>query len=54
MVSFAIGDETLPVLKAGNDSYTNVTVFKVTATDIYFTSDKGLANAKLKDLDPKL
>jgi thiol-disulfide isomerase/thioredoxin len=50
----AIADETLPVLKAGDQTYSHVTVFKVSDTDIYFTSDKGLGNAKLKDLDPVL
>jgi cytochrome c biogenesis protein CcmG/thiol:disulfide interchange protein DsbE len=54
MASIAIADEKMPVLKAGNDTYTNVTVFKVTVTDIYFTSDKGMANVKLKDLDRDL
>ncbi len=54
MASFATADETLPVLKAGVLTYSNVTVFKVTATDIYFTSVRGMANAKLKDLDPDL
>jgi thiol-disulfide isomerase/thioredoxin len=49
-------DEKLPVLKAGNDIYNNVTVLTVTATDIYFTYNdgKGMANAKLKSLNPEL
>jgi hypothetical protein len=47
-------DEKLPALKAGNEVYSNVTIFKVSATDIYFTSNRGLANAKLKELDPEL
>jgi predicted Zn-dependent protease len=47
--SFA--DEKLPTLKAVGVTYSNVVVFKVSATDIYFTSNKGLANVKLKDLD---
>jgi cytochrome c biogenesis protein CcmG/thiol:disulfide interchange protein DsbE len=54
MASIAIADETLPVLKAGNEVYSNVTVLSVSATDIYFTCNRGLANAKLKDLDPAL
>jgi thiol-disulfide isomerase/thioredoxin len=54
MASTAIADETLPVLKAGNEVYSNVTILSVSATDIYFTSSRGLANAKLKDLDPAL
>ena len=51
MASIAIADETLPVLKAGGEVYSNVTIMSVSATDIYFTSSRGLANAKLKDLD---
>jgi hypothetical protein len=50
----ACADETLPVLRVGNDYYTNVTVTSVTPTDIYFTHDKGMGNAKLKKLDPRL
>ena len=47
-------DEKFPLLKAGDDTYTNVTVTGVSATDIYFIYDQGTANAKLKDLDPAL
>ncbi|MGB7767456.1 MAG: thioredoxin family protein [Verrucomicrobiia bacterium] len=49
-------DEKLPVLKAGSDVYSNVTVLSVTATDVYFTynNGKGMANAKLKNLSPEL
>jgi protein disulfide-isomerase len=49
-------DEKLPVLKAGNDIYSNVTVLTITATDVYFTynNGKGMANAKLKSLNPEL
>ncbi len=49
-------DEKLPVLKAGSDVYSNVTVLTVTATDVYFTlnNGKGMANAKLKNLSPEL
>ena len=50
----ACADETLPVLKVGTEVYSNVTITAVTATDIYFTSAKGVANAKLKNLDPAL
>ena len=52
MVSIAIADEALPVLVVGTNTYRHVAIFKVSATDIYFTSDRGMANAKLKDLDP--
>jgi hypothetical protein len=54
MTPVAVASETLPVLQAGNEVYSNVTVLSVSAADIYFTSDRGLANAKLKDLDPAL
>jgi hypothetical protein len=47
-------DEVLPVLRVGADVYSNVTVTAVTPTDIYFTSEKGMGNAKLKNLDPTL
>ncbi len=47
-------DEKLPVLRAGTDTYSNVTVLSVSATDVYFTynNGKGMANAKLKNLAP--
>jgi len=54
MASVAVADETLPVLVVGTNTYRHVAIFKVSATDIYFTSDRGMANAKLKDLDPAL
>lgn len=44
----------LPTLKVGRETYTNVIVTSVTATDIYFTYSRGMGNAKLKDLDSKL
>jgi thioredoxin-related protein len=47
-------DEKLPVLKAGSEVYSNVTVTTVTATDIYFTYARGMANVKLSKLDPAL
>ena len=50
----AHADEKLPVLKAGSEVYSNVTVTTVTATDIYFTYAKGMGNAKLKSLSPDL
>jgi hypothetical protein len=54
MISTAFADEKLPVLKVGSETYSNVTITEVTATDIYFISNRGLANAKLKELDPTL
>ncbi len=50
----ARADEKLPVLKAGSEVYSNVTVTAVTATDIYFTYSGGMANVKLSKLDPAL
>ena len=43
--------QKLPVLKVGLNFFTNVTVTRVTATDIFFTHARGLGNAKLKSLD---
>ena len=50
----AIGDDRFPTLTAGENTYTNVTITSVTATDIYFKYDKGMGNAKIKDLSPDL
>lgn len=55
----AWADEKLPLLKTGSEVYSNVTVLSSTATDVFFTynnggNDKGMANAKLKDLSPEL
>ena len=47
-------EEKLPLLKVGKQTYTNVTVTSVSATDIVFLHSRGLANAKLKDLEPSL
>jgi hypothetical protein len=47
-------DEILPVLKVGDNVFSNVTVIAVTPTDICFTYPGGMANAKLKELDPEL
>jgi thiol-disulfide isomerase/thioredoxin len=50
----ARADEKLPVLKAGINTYSNVTVTTVTATDIYFIYAGGMGNAKLKQLSPEM
>jgi thiol-disulfide isomerase/thioredoxin len=47
-------DEHFDVLKAGGDTYSNVTVTTVTATDIYFTYSRGMGNAKIWTLAPEL
>jgi hypothetical protein len=52
VASRALAEEKLPVLKAGRETYSNVTVTKVTATNIFFISSKGLTNTELKNLDP--
>ena len=52
--SLVWADEKLPVLKVGSEVYSNVTVTTVSATDIYFTCDRGMGNAKLKNLEPAL
>ncbi|HUD45898.1 MAG TPA: thioredoxin family protein [Candidatus Baltobacteraceae bacterium] len=50
----AFGDDRLPTLRVGDTTFSNVLVLRVTATDLYFTSDNGIGNAKLTDLDPAL
>jgi hypothetical protein len=50
----APADETIPVLKAGSETYSNVTVTSVSATDVYFISSGGMGNVKLKDLSPEM
>ncbi|MGD0745178.1 MAG: thioredoxin family protein, partial [Verrucomicrobiota bacterium] len=53
--SWAAGaDETLPVLWAGSNVYSNVTVTSVSPTDVYFTYAGGMGNAKLQTLSPGL
>lgn len=39
-------------IKVGSQVYSNVTVVGMTATDVYFSHDKGMSNAKMKYLDP--
>ena len=46
-------DEQIARLAAGGQTYTNVTVTSVTASDIYFISATGMGNAKLADLPQK-
>ncbi|HEX4350972.1 MAG TPA: thioredoxin fold domain-containing protein [Verrucomicrobiae bacterium] len=50
----ARADEQLPVLAVGGQTYTNVTVTSVSATDIFFFYAGGMGNAKLKNLSPEL
>src|SRR5437899_6146408 len=41
-------------IKVGSQTYHNVAVIRVTDTDLYFNYDKGVANVKLKYLEPDL
>jgi thiol:disulfide interchange protein len=50
----ARADEQLPTLAVDGQTYTNVTVTSVSATDICFTYAGGMGNAKLKNLSPEL
>ena len=45
--------EKLTSLKVGSEVYSNVTVTRVTATDVFFMHARGVGNAKLKNLDPE-
>jgi hypothetical protein len=40
-------------LNVGSQTYTNVTIVSVSATDLYFSYEKGVKNAKLRLLDPE-
>jgi protein disulfide-isomerase len=50
----ANADERLAVLQAGVQTYTNVTITEVTATDVFFTYPGGMSNVKMKQLSPEL
>jgi cytochrome c biogenesis protein CcmG/thiol:disulfide interchange protein DsbE len=50
----ASAEEKLPLLKIGQQTYTNVTITSVSASEIFFVHSRGLGNAKLKSLDPAL
>ncbi len=39
-------------LRVGTKTYSNVTIIGANQTDLYFTFDQGIANVKLKYLDP--
>jgi protein disulfide-isomerase len=47
-------DEKLSILQAGSDTYSNVTVTSVSATDVFFTYAGGMGNVKIKNLSPDL
>jgi hypothetical protein len=44
----------LDFMKVGSITYSNVTVFSASSTDLYFTSDHGMSNVKLKFLNHEL
>lgn len=50
----ACADEHFDTLKVKGETFTNVTVTKVSATDISFIHARGMDNAKLKDLEAAL
>ena len=44
----------LSALTVGSTTYSNVTVFGANSTDLFFSSDSGVSNVKLKYLSPEL
>jgi thiol-disulfide isomerase/thioredoxin len=44
----------LPRLKVGNETYTNVTIVGVNATDLFFSYPGGAKNVKLRALEPEI
>src|SRR5215469_2952613 len=48
------GTVTLDSLTVGSTTYSNVTVFGANTTDLFFSSDQGMSNVKLKFLSPEL
>jgi len=44
-------DIQIPTLKSGTDVYTNVTVYQMSATDIFMRHGRGFGNAKISSLD---
>jgi len=53
LVAFRLpaADIHLPALKIGTDSFTNVTVYQMTSTDIFVRHERGFGNAKISNLD---
>lgn len=52
--SFRAGALDLDHLTVGSTTYSNVTVFGANKTDLFFSSDHGMSNVKLKYLSPEL
>src|ERR1041385_6800068 len=44
----------LDTMKVGERVYTNVTITSFLATDVYFSHSKGVANAKIRNLEPSV
>jgi thioredoxin-related protein len=53
LVFTARAGEKIPVLQAGGNTYSNVTVTSVSTTDIFFTHAGGMGNVKIKTLSPE-
>ena len=49
-ISGAVAEEKLPTLQVGEDTFTNVTILEVTATDIYFQHSRGVGNMSALDI----
>jgi thiol-disulfide isomerase/thioredoxin len=54
MLSLRAGAADLDSMTVGSTTYSNVTVFGANTTDLFFTSDQGVRNVKLKFLSPEL
>jgi thiol-disulfide isomerase/thioredoxin len=54
IIAVRADDEKFPILKVGSDTYTNVVITSVTASDINFIHAAGAANARISDLSPEL
>jgi hypothetical protein len=53
-ISAHAGSTRLEYMTVGSITYSNVTVFGANATDLFFSSDHGVSNVKLKFLSPDL
>jgi cytochrome c biogenesis protein CcmG, thiol:disulfide interchange protein DsbE len=53
-LSLQAGPVKLAYMKVGAVTYSNVTVFSANSTDLFFTSDHGMSNVKLKFLSREL
>ncbi|HXT12437.1 MAG TPA: redoxin domain-containing protein [Candidatus Angelobacter sp.] len=53
-ISLRAGTVKLDTLTVGSVTYSNVTVFGANSTDLFFSSDSGVSNVKLKYLSPEL